>query len=149
MPSLSKTPRDSFVGIVRVIWFSSFKWPGQVLRSTVAVILSDGVPAHAGWSQGFETDDSLARFEQDLADMREFWGPLDLAQWRIPAWEVRSLPANNADPVGNLIRPLFAAHVRSNVSEPRFLAAIENVTQFLGERGADFRRRERSPRCIS
>ena len=102
------------------------------------MILSGGIPVHAGRFQGFETNNSGPRFEQDLADMREYRGSLDFAQWRISAWEVRVLPTNNALPVGNLLRLLYAVHVRSNVPDPRFLSARENMTQFSEEAGRNF-----------
>ena len=133
MPSFLMSLHHSFVGVFRGSWLSSFKWIGQVLRSSGAVILPGGVPAHSGWSQGFEKDDSQARLAQDIVDMREYRGSFDFAQWRISAWEVRALPTQVAVPVGHLIRILYSGHVRSNIPEPRYISEIEDLSQFLEE----------------
>ena len=59
--SFSKTLRRAIVGMFRGTRLSSVKWLGSFLRFSGAAILSGGVPAHAGWFQGFETDNSLSR----------------------------------------------------------------------------------------
>ena len=104
-----------------------------MLRSSGAAILPGGVPAHSGWPQGFGKDDSEARFAQDLIDMRQYRGSFDFAQWRISAWEARALPTQVAIPVGHLVQILYSGHMRSNVPEPRYLAEIEDLSQFLEE----------------
>ena len=121
MHSFMKALLGSFAGTFRGSWRPSIKWLGLVGRPVGIAILPSGVPAHAGWAQAFDLEDSPERMLQDCSDVKEFRGSLHFAQWRISAWEVLVDGSNAPIPVGLLVQALFRALVGSNDSDPRFI----------------------------
>ena len=131
LPAFLKALAGSFNGMFRGSWRSSIKWLGMISRSVGMVLLPMGIPAHAGWSQAFVSDDSADRMIQDLADMRSFRGSLHFAQWRLSAWNVMISGSSVMIPVGLFVQALFEAHIRSHSPDPMFIANIVDVSQSL------------------
>ena len=131
LPAFLKALAGSFNGMFRGSWRSSIKWLGMISRSVGMVLLPLGIPAHAGWSQAFVSDDSPDRMLQDLADMRSFRGSMHFAQWRLSAWNVMISGSSAMVPVGLFVQTLFEAHIRSNSPDPLFISNIVDFSQSL------------------
>ena len=110
-------------------WRSSINWLGLVGGSAGVAILPIGVPAHAGWAQACDLDDSKQGMLRDASDMEGFRGSLHFAQWRIPTSEVFVRVSSSPIPVGLFAQALFRALVSSNDSDPRFILSMLDASQ--------------------
>ena len=100
----------------------------------VSVLIHGGRPVRAGNSQALWPDDSQERIHRDIADMRIFIGPMDVAAGGISAWRV-VLPATNPYvTAGRPVRHLFEAATRANGSETQFATLAIDAPQRLGGR---------------
>ena len=133
MHSFMKALLGSFAGTFRGSWRPSIKWLGLVGRPVGIAILPSGVPAHAGWAQAFDLEDSPERMLQDCSDVKEFRGSLHFAQLRISASGVLAHGSNAPIPVGLLAQALFRSLVSSIDSDPRFICSMLDASLCLGD----------------